>query len=192
MSDLSLYTEQQLLSALRDGSEAAYEEIFRRFWTRSYNIARSKVQSHAEAEEIVQAIFFALWEKRATLYVTNLWYYLQTSVRNRVIDHIRQQVTQRKYWDYYKTFIPWQRTVTEDTVEYDNLHEALEEAVSHLPEKSREVFRLNRLEGRSVAEIAGLLQLSEKAIEYHLTKSLKQLRYHLRDFIFLTAMLTHL
>jgi RNA polymerase sigma-70 factor (ECF subfamily) len=189
MSDLSLHTEQQLLSALRDGSEAAYEEIFRRFWTPCYNIARTKVQAHAEAEEIVQAIFFALWEKRATLYVTNLWYYLQTSVRNRVIDHIRQQITQRKYWDYYKAFFPWQRTETEDTVEYDNLHEALEEAVSHLPEKSRVVFRLNRLEGRSVAEIAGLLQLSEKAIEYHLTKSLKQLRYRLRDFIFLTAML---
>lgn len=192
MSDLSLYTEQQLLSALRDGSEAAYEEIFRRFWTRCYTIARSKVQSHAEAEEIVQTIFFALWEKRAMLYLTNLWYYLQTSVRNRVIDHIRQQVTQRKYWDYYKTFMPWQRTVTEETIAYDDLNEALEAAVSHLPEKSREVFRLNRLEGRSVAEIAGLLQLSEKAIEYHLTKSLKQLRYHLRDFIFFSAVLSYL
>ena len=37
--------------------------------------------------------------------------------------------------------------------------------------------------GRSVAEIAGLLKVSEKAIEYHLTKSLNELRVHLKDFI---------
>jgi RNA polymerase sigma-70 factor (ECF subfamily) len=59
----------------------------------------------------------------------------------------------------------------------------VEVAVSRLPEKSQQVFRLNRLEGKSIREIANLMKLSEKAIEYHLTKSLKELRIHLKDFI---------
>ena len=67
-------------------------------------------------------------------------------------------------------------------VVYDDLSEAVEQAVNKLPEKSREVFRLSRLEGRSKKEIAKLLQLSEKAIEYHLTKSLKELRVQLKDY----------
>lgn len=182
MSNLHLYTDEQLLDALRKGNESAFEEIFKRYWTRFYSIARLKIHSHEEAEEIVQSIFFALWEKRETLAITNLSYYLQTAVKNRIINRIRHQITQRKYWEYYKIFIPSQRPVTQDIVDFDNLNEAVNEAVNSLPEKSRQVFKLSRLEGRSTAEIANRLKLSEKAIEYHLTKSLKHLRLHLKDF----------
>jgi RNA polymerase sigma-70 factor (ECF subfamily) len=60
---------------------------------------------------------------------------------------------------------------------------ALEEGVKELPEKTQEVFRLSRVEGHSVAEIAKRLNLSEKAIEYHITRSRKELRLYLKDFL---------
>jgi RNA polymerase sigma-70 factor (ECF subfamily) len=90
---------------------------------------------------------------------------------------------QKKYWDYYKTFIPHQENLTERAVEFNELLEALEEKMEYLPEKSKKVFKLNRLEGHSIAEIANTLNLSEKAIQYHITRSLKELRLHLKDFI---------
>ena len=161
----------------------AFEEIFRRYWLPLYNSARSKLRSHDEAEEVIQAIFSTLWEKRQSLLITNLAYYLNTSLRNRILNIIRNRIPQEKYWDYYKAFIPPYGDITEQAIAFDDLKNAVELAVNHLPEKSREVFRLSRLEGRSNAEIAGLLNVSEKAIEYHLTKSLKQLRVQLKDFI---------
>jgi RNA polymerase sigma-70 factor (ECF subfamily) len=72
---------------------------------------------------------------------------------------------------------------TESTVVFNELTNEIQQAIQQLPKKSQQVFRLNRLEGRSVSEIADFLKLSERAIEYHLTKSLKQLRAHLKDFI---------
>jgi DNA-directed RNA polymerase specialized sigma24 family protein len=42
---------------------------------------------------------------------------------------------------------------------------AIEQGVQTRPEKTQHVFRLNRLEGRSISEIAHLLNLSEKAIQ---------------------------
>lgn len=179
------YNEQTLLEQLRQGNAEAFERIFRHHWQRLYTIAKSKVQSHDEAEEIIQHIFSALWEKRETLLITNLSFYLNTAVRNHVINMIRSRITQEKYWDYYKAFIPRHQYATRDAVEFEDLNEAVEEAVSRLPEKSREVFKLSRMEGRSNAEIANLLHLSEKAIEYHLTKSLRKLRVHLKDFMVL-------
>jgi len=176
------HNDQRLLEDLRNGSKDAFEQIFKRYWHRLYVIAKSKV-SHDEAEEIIQSIFSSLWEKRASLAITQLSFYLQTAVRNSIINLIRSRVTQQKYWDYYKTFIPGQQAITENEVEFDDLNEAVEEAVNHLPEKSKKVFRLSRFEGRSNAEIAKLLHVSEKAIEYHLTKSLRDLRLHLKDFI---------
>ena len=184
MSHLNLYTtEEQMLQGLRLGSEHAFEAIFKKHWRPLYNQAYSKVQSREEAEEIVQSIFSTLWEKRDSFLITNLSFYLQTAVRNRVINHIRQRVTQRKYWDYYKNFIPQQKDDTENTVIYDDLSQAIEHAVSKLPKKSQQVFRLSRIEGRSTSEIANRLKLSEKAIQYHLTKSLKEIRIHISDFI---------
>ncbi|MEX2234283.1 MAG: sigma-70 family RNA polymerase sigma factor [Cyclobacteriaceae bacterium] len=108
---------------------------------------------------------------------------MHTALRNRILNMIRNKMPQEKYWNYYRTFIPQQQDTTDQVVAFDDLNDAVELAVSHLPEKSRQVFKLSRLEGRSNAEIANLLQVSEKAIEYHLTKSLKELRLHLKDFM---------
>ena len=180
-------TEEEMLRGLRSGKEAAFEQIFKTHWHQLYCSAYYKVQSHQEAEEIVQSIFSTLWEKRESLLITNLAAYLQIAVRNRVINQIRGKITQRKYWEYYKNFIPQDKEITEDTVMYDDLSDAVEVAVSRLPQKSQQVFRLNRLEGKSIREIANLMKLSEKAIEYHLTKSLKELRVHLKDFILLLS-----
>ncbi len=185
MPGTNLHTEEALLENLRNGSEEAFEEIFKRYWHAMYKMARSKVQSHEDAEEIVQQIFSALWEKRHNVLITNLSFYFNTAIKNRVINNIRQKITQQKYCEYYKAYIPQNEVVTDETVEFDDLTCAVEDAVQKLPEKSRQVFKLSRIEGRSTAEIAKLLQLSEKAIEYHITKSLKQLKIHLKDFIFI-------
>jgi RNA polymerase sigma-70 factor (family 1) len=183
MPELPNHSEQVLLENLRKGNVSAFEQIFKIYWKQLYTLAKSKIQSHDEAEEIIQQIFSALWEKRETLFITNLSFYLHTAVRNRIINTIRNTITQEKYWEYYRAFIPQHQDVTENKIEFDDLNEAVEVAVNRLPEKSREVFKLSRMEGRSNAEIALLLKLSEKSIEYHLTKSLRELRVHLKDFI---------
>jgi RNA polymerase sigma-70 factor (family 1) len=180
-----LNTEQEDLDNLRKGNEEAFQRIFKKYWYTLYRSAFNKVQSHEEAEEIVQSIFYTLWEKRETLFINNISNYLHTAVRNNVLNSIRAKITQKKYWDYYKHFVSIHKEATEHEVVYNDLCVAVEKAINQLPEKSGKIFRLNRMEGRSIAEIADLLKLSEKAIEYHLTKSLKKLRVHLKDFILL-------
>ena len=177
------HNEQLLLEHLRQGSVSAFRRIFELYWQRLFALAKSKVRSHEEAEEIIQNIFLTLWERRDSIEINNLSVYLHTAVKNRVINLVRDKITHDKYWDYYKAFIPQSEEITQIAVEFDDLNVAVEQAVQRLPEKSREVFKLSRMEGRSNAEIANLLHLSEKSIEYHLTKSLRELRLHLKDFI---------
>jgi RNA polymerase sigma-70 factor (ECF subfamily) len=45
-----------------------------------------------------------------------------------------------------------------------------------MPEMRKKVFELNRLQGYSYREIAELLSISEKAVDNHLTKAVKQLK----------------
>jgi RNA polymerase sigma-70 factor (family 1) len=177
------HTDQELLEALNLGDEKAFDILFDRYWYKAYEAAFAKIKSRETAEEIVQDIFMSLWDKRGTLAIQNFHSYLMSSIKYKSIDLIRIRMVQQKYWAYYKEYIPQSDDTTEKSVAFDELIETLEESIVNIPEKSRKIFFLNKLEGKSVKEIAQLLHVSEKAIEYHLTKSLKELRPYLKDFI---------
>ena len=187
MKSYSANKDQELLHAIRHDDEVAFAELFRRYGKVIYKMAHSRVRSKVAAEEIVQNLFISLWDKRATLSIDNITSYFFIAVKHRVLNSLESQIVHKKYWDYYKNFIPSQGNFTEETVEYDELVEAIEKRIEHLPEKSKKVFQLSQFEGHSIAEIANALKLSEKAIQYHLTRSIKELRLHLKDFILLLS-----
>ena len=183
MPVFSGHTDCELLAAIRNDDEKAFSELFKRYWRRVHSMAYSKVRSKEVTEEIVQDLFTSLWDKRGSLSINNLPSYLFASVKHRALNYLESEIVHKKYWDYTRNYIPQQEYATETIIEFNELMEAIEEGVDHLPEKSKRVFRLNRLEGHSVHEIAGILNLSEKAIQYHLTQSLKKLRFHLKDYL---------
>ena len=183
MRSYTTYKDQDLLDAIRHDDEAAFAELFKRYGKQVYKMAYSRVRSKEAAEEIVQNLFISLWDKRTTQSINNISSYFYTAVKHKVLNVIESQIVQKKYWDHYKTFIPHQDNLTERTVEFNELLAAIEKRMEYLPEKSKKVFKLNRLEGHSITQIANALNLSEKAIQYHLTRSIKELRLHLKDFI---------
>jgi RNA polymerase sigma-70 factor (family 1) len=188
MAQLAFHDENDLLNALRAGDEHAFSIIFKKYWQHLYRIAIVKVQSREVAEEIVQELLVTLWEKRNVLLINNLTHYLNASLKNRCIDHIRRNTTKEKYWQYIKSYFPVMDV--QDEVNAHELEEAIEKGMAGLPEKSRMIFTLNRVEGISNSEIAKRTNLSEKSVEYHITKSLKQLKKHLKDFVVTVLALT--
>lgn len=181
-----------LLKALQQGDEKAFSLLFERYCDTAHRMAYSKVRSLETTQEIVQELFINLWEKRETLTIRNMSAFIYTCIKNKVLNHIESKIVKEKYWTYYKTFIPQAEDATENTFDFNELEVALEQGINDLPEKSKKVFQLNRLQGRSVPEIAGILNLSEKAIEYHLTRSLKHLRLHLKDFLVLYPFVSYI
>ena len=179
---VSTFTDSELLHAIRRNDEKAFAELFKRYWKKVHHLAHKTVRSEEAAQEIVQDLFMSLWHKRATLSINHLPSYLYSAVKNRSLNYIESQMTRRKHWDYYKRFIPVQDVVTENDVALNELLSALENEIDHLPEKSKKVFKLNILEGHSITEIANTLNLSEKATQYHLTQSIKKVRFHLKNF----------
>lgn len=183
MLNLSSHSDQCLLSALNEDSDKAFRTLFNRHWNKVYEAAYRKVDSKETAEEIAQDIFTSLWDKRGTLAIADLPHYLMTAVKYKSIDIIRSKIKRQEYWGYYKTFIPTVTNATEQMVAYDDLMGTLEAGMNKIPRKSKEIFFLHKIEGRSIKEIAARLKLSEKAIEYHVTRSLKEMKLHLKDFI---------
>jgi RNA polymerase sigma-70 factor (ECF subfamily) len=65
---------------------------------------------------------------------------------------------------------------TADWLHEKELRQLLEKTVSQLPEKCRIVFLLSRDENKTYAEIAAELNISQKTVEAHMSKALRELR----------------
>jgi RNA polymerase sigma-70 factor (ECF subfamily) len=140
----------------------------------------------------VQELFIALWEKRETLLIGNLSVYLNTAVRNRVISRIRTKLREEKHWNYYYSFFPTTYDDTEQSVLFGDLNKTINDILLKLPSKTRQVFKANWVDGKSMAEVSSQLNISEKNAEYHLTKSLKSIRGHLKKHLISIAFMIYL
>ena len=183
MSPFKDHTDQQLLASIKLDDDNAFVELYNRHSRKVRALAFSKVNSLEATQEIVQDIFSDIWERRHSLDIQAVPNYLSIAVKYRVINLVKSQVSFRKHSNLYKAFVKLSEEETLETVQFHDLSEALEESVQKLPEKTQLVFRLNRLEGKSIPEIATKLNLSEKAIRYHISRSLKELRFHLKEFL---------
>ena len=182
------WTDDALLQALVADDRTAFAEIYERYWYRVFAVAYRKLKSREIAEELVQDLFATLWHKRAEQSIQQLEYYLLAAINRRVIGYLRAHQVRAAYADYCRRYQTEASQETEQVLAASDLSEAFAKALLRLPEQSREIFRLSRLEHVPVAEIALRLNLSPKAVEYHLTKSLKLLRVHLRDFTLLAGL----
>jgi RNA polymerase sigma-70 factor (family 1) len=179
--------EEELVQNLRLGDSRAFAMVFETYWLELFHFAEKKIRCREDAEELVQAVFLDLWEKRERLVNVNLHNFLVVCLRNKCVDYLRQKMQEGKYADYCKSFADTTSLSTQEIVYWHDLSDSIADGLTGLPEKSQLVFKLNRFEGLSVKETAEKLNLSEKAVEYHITKALKVMKVRLKDFVLLLA-----
>jgi RNA polymerase sigma-70 factor (family 1) len=183
------HSEQQLLLLLGQGSDAAFAELYNRHAPKVMSIAYSKLNSLEGAEEIVQEIFLNLWERRESLTIESLPNYLAVAVKYQVINYIKKKISIEKHSDYVRALAKVATDETSETIALMGLSEAFEKGIRRLPEKTQIIFKLSRMEHKSIAEIANELNLSQQAIKYHITQSLKEMRLYLKEYILFAGLL---
>lgn len=153
-----------------------FEELYKEYWQRLYDFALAKTHDKDVAEEIVQDLFVTIWEKRKKLRVSNLQSYLFVSIRNKVITYYKQKI--------FADLDTATNTIAPDYPLFlEELEASLQGAMRQLPEKTRDIFLLNRFEGKSAHEISEKLRIPERTVEYHITQALRQLKVLLRNSI---------
>ena len=177
-----LQKDEVLIDLLEKSDAKAFDEIYRRYWQPVFRYAVCKVHVQQVAEDLVQDVFVSLWQRRAEVAIRNAEAYLIQSVKFAVLNYFRLQVQDKKHQNVVSMY-KRNDAQTEDTVSLHNLLSAWQKAVASLPAKTAEIFRLSKEADYSNKEIAGKLRLSEKAVEYHITKSHKIVRLQLRDFL---------
>ena len=180
--------ERFLLSAMQHGDLKAYGVLFRRYYPILCAYATKFVELK-DAEEIVQDVMLWLWENRETqTFETSLSQYLFKTVYHRAINQIvRHQSQLRADTLFYENM----QEMLQDTDFYqlEELQRRIREAVDALPPAYREAFVIHRFDNKSYKEIAEILQVSPKTVDYRIQQALKQLRITLKDYLPLILLL---
>ncbi|RAW03441.1 RNA polymerase sigma-70 factor [Pseudochryseolinea flava] len=177
-------TDQQYLSALKTGDITAFEMLFRNYYQPLCNYAYTFVQDRDEAEEIVQATFMSVWEKRDALEIrTAVRPYLYAMVRNACLNVIKHEKIKQVHAAGEIAFAERSVESVTRTVMAAELEDKIQEALLKLPEQCRLVFKLSRFEELKYAEIAEQLNISIKTVENQMGKALKIMRDQLSEYL---------
>lgn len=171
-----------LLLLLKEGGEDAFSEIYDFYWDKLYYLAYQKLKDQESAEEVVQDVFLTLWRKRKELTIHNLSHYLAAMVRYAVYRALARESQSRNREIKFQNTQGVHFTIDE-SIENKILLEKIFELSNTLPERCRLVFQYNKLEDRSLEDVAELLGISKKTAETHLTKALKTIRLGMRSFV---------
>ena len=146
-----------------------------------------KFVDEEQAKDIVQDIFYKIWEDKSIKVSSSLNGLLFTMVRNKCL----QQIEKQKVRDHYQQSanirlkeeeLQFYSAKTSSLIELE-LQEQLEKAIDNLPDKCREVFILSRFHDKMNKEIAEELGISIKTVEKHISRALKQIRIELKDYL---------
>lgn len=162
----------------------AYYDLFREFYQSLVMFAMRYIGVQSEAEDIVQDLFVAVYEKQEKFLSYNSFrMFLYNSVRNTCLNLIKHRKVEEKYIHYSLAHM-------EDGEGYDwelleeELWRRLFKTIDELPPRCREVFLLS-LDGKKNEEIAKELHITLLTVKTQKKKAVHYLREKLGSFCLL-------
>ncbi|WP_242921210.1 RNA polymerase sigma factor [Pontibacter liquoris] len=182
-----VWPDEQLLELLQAGDNTAFELIYNKYWSKLYLAAYNVLRDRQGAEDVVQEVLVSLWFKREGAAIDSLQAYLYTAVRYQVFKAVRSGKARQQLPEAAGSIVV--ANEAEAALCEHDLYSLLEQGITRLPDKCRQVFLLSRREHLSTTEIAQQLGITSKTAENHLTIALRRLRTTLGSLLVWGAVL---
>ena len=177
------------------------EKIFKEFYLKNFhkvkNFAFVYLNNEYQSENIAQDIFVKIYEMRERIvFDDSLLPYLYTATKNRCLNELRRRKTFSSYStdaEYkFRTDLASDALKSQEGLKHDItlIYRTYQETLNSLPEATRETFLLHRENGLKYKDIAEIMGVSMKTIEYRISFALKRLRLALGDIFGLIAFLS--
>ncbi len=168
---------------------AGFENVFKTHFKNLHSYAYTIIRNEADAEEIVQQVFYKLWEKQQQINIEqSVAGYLYRAVYNECLNYLKHAKVKDKYRASQLASTK-NEGIDSDSLIIKELREKINSAIRELPEQCRTVFQMSRFEGLRYREIAMKLGISEKTVENQISKALKTLRTKLLEYLPIIAIL---
>ncbi len=167
---------KHLLHNLKQGDEKAFEAIYEAYYQNLVDFVLFFINDEFCAQEVVNEFFADFWAKRKEIKIkANLAGYLYQSVKNRLFTRLKAknkfpQGRIIENLDAEESLTPERMLVIKEQ------NQKVENILSLIPKRSREIFVMHKFDKLKYKEIAELLEISPKTVENHIMKAMKILR----------------
>ena len=187
-------SEAEMLQRLRDGHEAAFEQLVQRFGGRMLSVARRLLGSEDDARDAVQEAFLAAF---ASIHDFNGTSMLSTWMHRIVVNAALMQLRRRRRKPEHSIdeLLPrfvhgeWAEDPTSESITMESMLELRESrrkvqlCISKLPDFHRAVLLLRDIEGLDTAETAVRLGITANGVKVRLHRARQALRTLLEGVI---------
>lgn len=174
------------------------DKLVNEYQRRFVSFAYSYVKDMSAAEDIVAESFASFWIRRSSLPAdVKAPAYILTTVKNKSLNYLKESRNRLRLDGALDDAMLWDYDFRISSLQSFDPHEVfrkeiigiVKKTLDGLPEKTREVFMLSRYQLKKNREIAEMVGISEKGVEYHISKALQALRLALQDYIPLSVLL---
>jgi len=186
--------DHELLAAIRDGDEAAFQEIVRRYRNPITNFVYRMIDDYDRAVELAQETFIRVYTS-ASRYQANYSFstYIYRIATNLAISELRKR-KRRKFVSLFSPFTddngepveldpPDSNPLQDEALIENERRQAVARAIMSLPEKYRAAIVLRDVEGHSYDRIAQVLELSEGTVKSRINRARNLLKEKLSAYI---------
>lgn len=165
---------------------------YRRCCRQCVMFAKSYTYDTAQAECMAEEAMVILWKRmQKGERIERLMPFLFTTVRNLALNYLKHKQADIRAREGMGSDRDREIQLRLSSLNECNpsklyqadIQEIIDDTLKHLGERTETIFRLSRFEGITNREIAAELGISEKTVEYHMSKALKELRVSLEDYL---------
>lgn len=168
-----------------------FNKIYKDYYKRSFYFAKSYVFEDVAAEDIASESLVTLWQIMKKEEVVHPLSLLLTILKNNSLNYLKSQERKLDMMDSMSDMLARDLNYRINSLNACDPQEVfsseitviIEQALSSLSSQTRQVFEMSRYEMLPVKDIAEKMNMTPKAVEYHITKTLKLLRVVLKDYL---------
>ena len=180
MIQITKFTDDSILwDCFRDGDEAAYTELATRYYRTLLHYGLRFTPNVQIAEDTLQDLLIHLWLHRENLNDTpSVKFYLLKSFRHRIIKTLKPLSEELELTDHFENHI-MEFSSEEAIIQKENeagLKHQINELMTQLPVRQREVVYLKFFQGLKSEEIGNLLAIKPQSVSNILQRALSNLK----------------
>ena len=163
-------SDLEIADAIRAGDETAFTELYERYFDRVYHFAYARLRHHADAEEVAQETFVAVFRSiEAFVGRSALLSWIYGIAKNTVNNHLRrnraqEQRIERAEPELVRNAHNFDACSPEDHVSYRRCADAALKSLESVSDWQAEVFALRHFENMPIQDIADRMSRSNDAI----------------------------
>lgn len=168
-----------------------FEDLYKRFYRKSFLFTMSYVHNEMAAEDITSEVLIKLWAEIRRGGINNPDAFLLTLLKNKALDYLKHEAIKDEAFSNMKAThqeeldmrISMLESCDPKEVFTTEIQQIIRNTLATFPEQTQLIFEMSRFDNKTNKEIADELGLSVKSIEYHITKVLKALCVSLKDYL---------